>query len=183
MLIWGDETFLDGVDILPDEFYKRLATSKVMPTTSQVAIVTMKAAFEKLLAEGYYVLGIFISAKLSGTVQSATQARDAAEAADKIAIVDSNSTAMAMGFHVLTVARALRRGPISLSARNWRKNAVSTPASIRRGSPGVSAPRRAHWRCTGPDGHRLNIKPVLELWDGRINRLKEYAPSAKPWTA
>jgi len=59
VLIWGNETFLDGVDIQPDEFYKRLATSKVMPTTSQVAIVTMKAAFEKLLAEGYYVLGIF----------------------------------------------------------------------------------------------------------------------------
>ena len=71
VLIWGDETFRDGVDIQPDEFYKRLSTSKVMPTTSQVAIVTMKEAFEKLLAEGYDVLGIFISAKLSGTMQSA----------------------------------------------------------------------------------------------------------------
>ena len=74
--IWGNETFFDGVDILPDEFYKRLATSKVMPTTSQVAIVTMKTAFEKLLTKGYCVLGIFISAKLSGTMQSATQARE-----------------------------------------------------------------------------------------------------------
>ena len=51
VLIWGNETFLDGVDIQPDEFYKRLATSKVMPTTSQVAIVTMKAAFEKRITE------------------------------------------------------------------------------------------------------------------------------------
>ncbi len=61
---------------MPDDFYKRLETAKVMPTTSQVAIVDMKIAFEKLLESGYDVLGIFISAKLSGTMQSATQARE-----------------------------------------------------------------------------------------------------------
>jgi DegV family protein with EDD domain len=111
VLIWGDQTFQDGVDIMPDDFYKRLATSKTMPTTSQVAIVTMKDAFEKLLTEGYDVLGIFLSAKLSGTMQSATQAREMLpKAADKITIVDSNSTAMAMGFHVLSVARAAQEG-------------------------------------------------------------------------
>ena len=49
VLIWGEETFRDGVDIMPDDFYKRLETAKVMPTTSQVAIVDMKTAFEKLL--------------------------------------------------------------------------------------------------------------------------------------
>jgi len=68
VLNWGEETFRDGVDIMPNDFYKRLETSKVMPTTSQVAIVDMKAAFEKLLESGYDVLGIFISSKLSGTV-------------------------------------------------------------------------------------------------------------------
>jgi DegV family protein with EDD domain len=76
ILIWGDETFQDGVDIQPNEFYRKLETSKTMPTTSQVAIVTMKAAFENLLESGYDVLGIFISAKLSGTMQSALQARE-----------------------------------------------------------------------------------------------------------
>jgi len=75
ILIWGDETFQDGVDIQPNEFYRKLETAKTMPTTSQVAIVTMKAAFEKLLSSGYDVLGIFISAKLSGTMQSALQAK------------------------------------------------------------------------------------------------------------
>ena len=34
ILIWGDETFQDGVDIQPNEFYRRLSTAKVMPTTS-----------------------------------------------------------------------------------------------------------------------------------------------------
>jgi DegV family protein with EDD domain len=67
VLIWGEETFHDGVDIMPDDFYKRLGTSKVMPTTSQVAIGDMKTIYEKLLENGHDVLGIFISAKLSGT--------------------------------------------------------------------------------------------------------------------
>ena len=61
VLIWGDETFQDGVDIQPDEFYRRLAGAKVMPTTSQVSPITVKSAFEKILETGNDVLAIFIS--------------------------------------------------------------------------------------------------------------------------
>ena len=73
-IIWGDNNYRDGVDIQPDDFYKRLANSKDMPTTSQVTTLAMKTAFEDLLGQGYDVLGIFISSKFSGTVQSAIQA-------------------------------------------------------------------------------------------------------------
>ena len=58
VLIWGEETFQDGVDIQPDEFYARLKTDKVMPTTSQVSIATMKSTFENLIERGYDVLAI-----------------------------------------------------------------------------------------------------------------------------
>ena len=60
-LIWGDETFQDGIDIQPDDFYKRLATAKQMPSTSQPSPMTMKIEYEKLLEEGYEICGIFIS--------------------------------------------------------------------------------------------------------------------------
>lgn len=63
-IIWGENNYQDGVDIQPDEFYKRLANSKDMPTTSQVTIASIKSAFEKLLEQGYDVLGIFISSKI-----------------------------------------------------------------------------------------------------------------------
>jgi hypothetical protein len=62
VLIWGGETFQDGVDIQPDEFYARLKTAKVMPTTSQVSPAAMKSTFEGLIEKGYDVLGIFVSA-------------------------------------------------------------------------------------------------------------------------
>jgi DegV family protein with EDD domain len=181
VLIWGDETFRDGVDIMPDDFYKRLKTAKVMPTTSQVAIIDMKIAFEKLLESGYDVLGIFISAKLSGTMQSAIQAREMlAKAASKIAIVDSNSTAMAMGFHVLLAARAAQSGnslaecqKIAQEARNHTGVyfVVDTLEFLRRGG-----------RIGGAQallGSALNIKPILELRDGRIESVEKVRTKSK----
>jgi DegV family protein with EDD domain len=181
VLIWGDETFHDGVDILPDEFYRRLATAKVMPTTSQVAIVTMKDTFEKLLTAGYDVLGIFISSKLSGTMQSAIQAREMlSKAADKIAIVDSFSTAMAMGFHVLTAARAAESGAPLAECKKLAEEAqkhtgvyfvVDTLEFLRRGG-----------RIGGAQallGSALNIKPILMLDDGKIESVEKIRTRGK----
>jgi DegV family protein with EDD domain len=181
VLIWGEETFRDGVDIMPDDFYKRLETAKVMPTTSQVAIVDMKAAFEKLLESGYDVLGIFISAKLSGTIQSATQAREMLpKATDKISIVDSNSTAMAMGFQVLAAARAAQNGASLAECQELAEKArehtgvyfvVDTLEFLHRGG-----------RIGGAQallGSALNIKPILELRDGRIESVEKVRTKGK----
>src|SRR5512136_1397401 len=89
ILIWGNDTYLDGVDIQPDEFYRKLKTARIMPTTSQVSIVTMKTTFENLVEAGYDLLCIFLSAKLSGTMQSAIQAKDMLpKVADKITLLD-----------------------------------------------------------------------------------------------
>jgi DegV family protein with EDD domain len=181
VLIWGDETFHDGVDILPDEFYRRLSTAKVMPTTSQVAIVTMKDTFEKLLAAGYDVLGVFISSKLSGTMQSAIQAKEMlSKAADKIAIVDSLSTAMAMGFHVLAAARAAESGAGLAECKKLAEEAqkhtgvyfvVDTLEFLRRGG-----------RIGGAQallGSALNIKPILMLEDGKIESVEKIRTRGK----
>lgn len=175
ILIWGDETFQDGVDIQPDEFYRKLETAKAMPSTSQVAIVTMKATFENLLASGYDVLGIFISAKLSGTMQSALQAREMLpKAAPNIAVLDSNSTSMAMGFHVLTAARAAQAGANLAECLKLAEEAqmhtgvffvVDTLEFLRRGG-----------RIGGAQamlGSALNLKPLLELRDGRIESIEK----------
>lgn len=174
VLIWGEETFHDGVDILPEEFYKRLETAKVMPTTSQVSIVTMKDTFEKLLDSGYDVLCVFLSAQLSGTIQSAIQAREMLKnATNRIAIVDSKSTSMAMGFHVLSAARAAEQGASLAECTRLAENArdfsgvyfvVDTLEFLQRGG-----------RIGGAQallGSALNIKPLLTLVDGKIESVK-----------
>ena len=74
-LIWGEEQFRDGVDILPADFYQRLETSKTMPTTSQPSPQAFYDVYSKLAKENYDILSIHISTKLSGTVGSAEQAK------------------------------------------------------------------------------------------------------------
>ncbi|MGD8404640.1 MAG: DegV family protein [Anaerolineales bacterium] len=181
VLIWGEETYQDGVDIQPNEFYERLKTTKVMPTTSQVSIATMKSTFESLIEQGYDVLGIFLSAKLSGTIQSAIQAKDMLDkAGEKVTFVDSLSTAMAMGFQVLTVARAVEDGAsledaIAL-AEKARKHtgvyfAVDTLEFLHRGGRIGGAQRFL--------GTALNMKPVLAVQDGRVEAVERIRTKSK----
>jgi len=183
ILIWGDETFQDGVDILPNEFYKRLSTAKVMPTTSQVSIMTMKSIFEELLEKEYDVLGVFISSKLSGTIQSAQQALEMLpEAKEKIAIVDSESTAMAMGFQVLTAARAAQEGAklkeCQALAEKAKENTgvlfvVDTLEFLHRGGRIGGAQKFL--------GTALNLKPILELRDGRVESVDKVRTKSKAY--
>lgn len=174
-IIWDNETFRDGMDIQPDDFYKRLSTAKVIPTTSQVTVPAMESLFKCFLDQGYEVLGIFISSKFSGTVQSALLARDqSSQAAEKIAIVDSLSTTMAMGWPVLTAARAAQCGESLEECRKIAEHAreqsgvlfvVETLEFLRRGG-----------RIGGAQallGTALNIKPILEMQVGRIESVEK----------
>jgi DegV family protein with EDD domain len=183
VLIWGNETFQDGVNIMPDDFYKRLETAKVMPSTSQVSPMTLKLVFEKILAEGNDICGIFLSSKLSGTIQSALQAIEMLpEARGKIAIVDSATTAMAMGFNVLTVARAAQAGASLAECKKLSETArehtgvlfvVDTLEFLHRGGRIGGAQRLL--------GTALNFKPILELKDGRIESLEKVRTKSKAY--
>ena len=99
-----------AVDIQPDEFYTRLKTATIMPSTSQATVATFVKIFQGLLNQGYPILAILVSEKLSGTINSATQAKAAMPPSAPIEIVDLQSTAMALGFQLLSVARRLEQG-------------------------------------------------------------------------
>ena len=170
VLIWDNETFRDGVDIQPDEFYTRLRSAKVMPTTSQVTPATMQETFQKLVDQGQNVLGIFISSKLSGTLQSAIQAKDMmGSAGEKVTLIDSQSTAMALGFQVLAAARAMEgradlKDCAALAEKAHERTgvffAVDTLEFLHRGGRIGGAQRFI--------GSALNLKPILALKDGKV---------------
>lgn len=170
ILVWGDETYKDGVDIQPEEFYTRLKTAKTMPTTSQVPVIEMKNAFERLVGRGADVLGVFLSSKLSGTMQSATQAlEEIGKASEHVTVVDSQSTAMALGFQVLAAARAAKDGASLDDCRKIVENgrehtgvyfAVDTLEFLHRGGRIGGATRFI--------GSALNLKPILAVRDGRV---------------
>jgi DegV family protein with EDD domain len=181
VLIWEGETFRDGVDIQPDDFYARLKTAKVMPTTSQVTPITMKTTFDGLIEKGHDVLGIFLSAKLSGTIASVIQAKEMmGSAGDKVTFVDSNSVAMAMGFQVLAVARAVEDGAnmdeaiaLAEKARDLTGAyfAVDTLEFLHRGGRIGGATRFL--------GTALNVKPVLAILDGRVEAVEQIRTKRK----
>jgi DegV family protein with EDD domain len=181
VLIWGEQTLHDGVDIQPEEFYARIKTAKVMPTTSQVSIVTMQTIFSNLVEKGFDVLGIFISSKLSGTIQSAIQGRESLnKGQDKVHILDSNATAMAMGFQVLAAARAVIDGASLADAKAVAEKArdhtgvyfaVETLEFLHRGGRIGGAQRLL--------GTALNMKPVLALIDGRVEAMERIRTKSK----
>jgi DegV family protein with EDD domain len=172
VLIWGDESFEDGVDIQPDEFYSRLKTATVMPTTSQVTIPYFQKIFGEYLEKEYEILAILISAKLSGTIDSAVQARDLLPKGP-IEIVDSEATSMATGFHILMVARAAQQGASLAECKALAEKArehtgvifaVDTLEFLHRGGRIGGGSRFL--------GTALNIKPILELSDGKVEAVE-----------
>ena len=174
VLIWGDQTYKDGIDIESREFFTRLKTAKVMPTTSQVSVVSFQEIFQDLVNQGFEVLALLISTKLSGTIQSAVQAKELmGPAGEKVHIVDSQSVAMALGFQVLAVARALEQGAslqdaIALAERSHEYTgvffAVDTLEFLHRGGRIGSGQRFL--------GTMLNMKPILAVQDGRVEGIE-----------
>jgi DegV family protein with EDD domain len=171
VVIWGEETLRDDIDITPTAFYERLKTAKVMPSTSQPPVPEFENIFRQLHEDGYEILAILISALLSGTIASAEQAKlNIPEAT--IEIFDSQSTAMALGFQVLAATRAAEAGA-SLSecvavAEKARQNsgvvfAVDTLEFLHRGGRIGGGARYL--------GTALQLKPLLTIEEGKIEAL------------
>jgi fatty acid kinase fatty acid binding subunit len=180
ILLWDKDTFEDGVNITPNEFYTRLKKTTVMPTTTQVTVAKFFEIYQSLLAQGYQILTIIISAKLSGTLNSALQAKAMLPADAPIEIIDSNSTAMALGFHILTVARAIQDGAnmsesVALAQKAKEHTgvffAVDTLEFLHRGGRIGGATRFL--------GTMLNFKPILELRDGRVEAIERVRTRSK----
>ncbi|HCU57508.1 MAG TPA: hypothetical protein DF984_04665 [Anaerolineaceae bacterium] len=179
VVIWGEETLLDNVDIGPEEFYTRLATAKVMPSTSQATIKAFADVFEKLHQEGYEILTVIISSALSGTMDSAIQAMKMVPDA-KVELVDSKLTSVPLAFMALSAARAAKRGASLAKCREIAEAirdhsevffAVDTLEFLHRGGRIGGASRFL--------GTALNLKPILFLEEGKIEALEKVRTSKR----
>lgn len=179
VLIWGKETFEDGVDIQPGEFYERLKNAKDMPSTSQVTPNSFLKAYQNHLDQGDQILCVLISEQLSGTIASAIQAKQSFENAP-IEIVDSRTTSLAMGFVVLKAAEAIQQGANLQEAKEVAERAsdrvgvvfaVDTLEFLHRGGRIGSGSRFL--------GTALNIKPILEVRGGRVEAVERVRTRAK----
>lgn len=176
---WDGKTYRDGIDIKPDEFYARLAKSETLPTTSQSTVHDYSEVYKKILAEGKEILVLPISSGISGSINSAIQAKELHKDAP-IEVLDTKLVSMALGFMVLAAARAAADGA---SLQECKKVAVESYSHI--GVYFVVDTLKylhAGGRIGGAKrfvGTALRIKPVLEIRDGKIEAVKSVISMSK----
>ena len=71
---FGDETYRDGVDLSPDEFFAKLVAAPMLPTTSQPTVGEFTAVYARLSREYEHVFAFHLSHRMSGTYQASVTA-------------------------------------------------------------------------------------------------------------
>jgi len=166
-LIFGEETFRDGVDLSSEEFFRRLERSKELPTTSQPSVGEFQQAYEELAQSTGRILSIHLSSGFSGTIGAAQQGAAALGDRCRIDVIDSGSVSMPLGLAAIAAARAARDGE-DLDACEERAHSV-----LRRERIAVALDTLEYLRRGGRIGRAasflgslLRLKPVLTIRDG-----------------
>lgn len=164
---FGEEEFVDGVDLTGAEFYEKLAASPVLPTTSQASPYAFSAAFGQAVADGDEVITIAVSSRLSGTYQSAVIAAE--DYSGRVHVVDSRN--IALGSAILTeyALRLVEEGRSAeeivslLEAARERIRLMAVVDTLEYLQRGGRLSKTA-----AIAGGLLSIKPVIALVDGEI---------------
>lgn len=180
-VFFGDQAYLDGVELDNAGFYHKLAASKDLPRTSQPSPASFQETYTRLIDEGAdAILSVHLSSKLSGTYQSACTARDSLpESARRapIEVVDSLSISVGMSRAILLAAQDARAGLaldeikarlLDQLARTRILAVLDTLEFVRRG--GRIGGARAML------GNMLSVKPIISLKNGEV------APVEQPRT-
>lgn len=175
---FGDESYRDGVDIHPDEFYGRLASAPRLPTTSQPAPAEFLAAYEGLAAYER-ILSLQISATFSGTYGSAQAAAESL-GDGRVRVVDTRTVSAAITLLALAIQRRLERGTtddeIDALVDRYRAEhgllfTVDTLEYLAKGG--------RIGRAAALAGTLLNVKPILAIREGELVPLKRVRGAQK----
>jgi DegV family protein with EDD domain len=176
----GDESYLDGVELSREDFYKGLPEYKIHPTTAAPAPGAFTEAYNQLLTEGAKeILSIHIAGNLSGILNAA---RIGAEAVrdDKITTIDSRQLTMGLGLLAITAAKAAAAGRSvseivrlieSQIPRTFVFGLLDTLEYLRRSG-------RVGW-AEFSIGTLLKIKPMVRVHMGEVEMLERVRTSRR----
>jgi DegV family protein with EDD domain len=165
---FGTESLRDKIDISRPEFYRRLATESVVPTTASPGVGEFEESYRAAGAPEATIVSIHPPARLSalyGTAMLAARSFPAGQ----VTIVDSGQITMGMGWQVIAAARAARENaPLEtildlVKATGPRSRvfaALDTFEYLRRSG-------RVGW-AKMVVGTLLRIKPMIEFREGEI---------------
>lgn len=179
-IIHGDKSYLQGIDLKYDDFYKLVDTSGIIPSTSQPTPYQFTEFYRRIAQKGDTVLSVHVTEKLSGTVSSARHA--AHELRDEINVVpfDSASGTICMGMMVKE-ARLMERAGATLDEilrrldfirRHMHLTATLDTLKYARLSGRVKYMQAALASV-------LQVKPIMELREGIIEITEKVRSRAK----
>jgi DegV family protein with EDD domain len=174
---FGDEEYVDRVELSVDEFYAKMAETGILPETAAPSPGAFEQAFRKLGEGGNEIVCINLSAALSATMQSAATAAKSLEGDLKVTVVDSKALTCGLGNIVVAACEAAEGGASTddvvalaedLSARTRMWGMLDTLDNLVKGG--------RIGKAQGLMGNMLSIKPILDMSTGEVHE------AAKPRT-
>lgn len=171
---FGEQTYKDNVTITPDDFYSMLASSPELPKTSQASPGDFKELYDELGNDADGIVSIHVSAKLSGTVNSALQAAALTSTDRPIEVIDSLQASMGLGLNAIKAGEAAQRGAgldeiVSATRDSIERTRClclfETLEYLQKGGRIGKAQALL--------GSLLNIKPIISILDGEVQPLSK----------
>jgi DegV family protein with EDD domain len=172
-VIFEKENFLDdGKDITIDDFYKKIRSVKKLPTTTQPTPKDFIKVYSDILKEYDSIISIHISAKMSGTINSAELAKKELPGKD-IEIIDTGYVHLPLGF------LAMRAGQLAKEGKS-KKEILKNLSDLKPKIKVLIIPSTLEYlkkggrigKAKGLIASILEIKPILTLHDGEVSQFK-----------
>jgi len=166
---FGDNVYRDRVEMGEDEFYRRLNYDPVHPSTTQPTPEDFTKVYQEMVKDADGIVSIHISSKLSGTCNSAMQAREAVGAACPIEVIDSQVLTTAQGLIAISAAKMAQSGANMSQVVDVARQAVANVhlLALLDTLKYVLLGGRIG-KAKALLGSILNVKPVLTLKDGEV---------------
>lgn len=168
-IYFGEVAYKDGVDISPDELYKRVIEGPVHPTTTQPMPVDFANVYRELSEVADGIVSIHLPTKVSGTVNAAQQGKEMAKPKCPTEVVDSQSVSMGLGLVAMAAAKVAQAGGTMKEVLEETNKAISQVQL--RGLLDTLKYLLAGGRITKTRalvGTLLNVKPILTIKDGEL---------------
>ncbi|AAO35005.1 DegV family protein [Clostridium tetani] len=169
LVTFGEESYKDGIDINTSELLRKMESSEEFPGTAQITPQRFIECYKKYLQEGYKIISLHLSSKMSGTYQSACLAKEILEANETIEIIDSQNVTSGLGLLVIKAARL----------RDEEYNLEEIVKEVRRTIPHIKSGLVFEEltnlvkggrlsKTAGVVGNILGIRPILTVENGEM---------------
>lgn len=168
LVSFEEETYKDGVDINTHTLLEKMSSLDIFPKTTQVTPPRFIECYKKFIDEGYKILSIHLSSKMSGTYQSACIAKETLET-DDIVVIDSLNVTSGLGLLVIKAAKLKECGlgieEIEIELLKLIPHVKS--ALVFNSLDNLVKGGRLS-KTAGVIGNILSIKPILAVENGEI---------------